>query len=459
MKTPRFLVLPCILATTTVSFAEISDAEKIYSIQCGVFETQLDADICEQRIETQGFSPVWQPQTENGFAINFGKFDTNSEAWGISQQMKDFGIIETDIVSFDNTEGLKKSTYQSPHNRLLRVDTPQFVPDIVETRLSNRPDAANFRSALELKDRELIIQAGVSLIERLPDSDKMKGEAMVEVGRAIVQKDLESAPALPYLLKVARCEVASDIDTCIEANFMVADSYHYYWFAPLKAFRAYTEILEQYGDREHVKARCLVEMAACMLELARMPDREWHAEYADVRRYCERVFEEVPAKFERAHATATLMYAESFMYDATDAMRGNDHNIERRNEYLQKSLDAFKDFESKFPNRAREQSMVNHLRGYLYARLGDWENSKASYKKNIDNPITDSKELFIWKGEPWDMKYRSAKRLAYFAEKFDDIETKETFNAMKTQIESQSEKEITDFDFAFPHAIYYEERR
>lgn len=204
--------------------------------------------------------------------------------------------------------------------------------------------AATFHGALAQREAELIIPAGAALIESLPDNDPLKARVMVETAREIVRKEKESANALPYIMKVAQGEVAATRADLIESRFMLADAWHYYWFAPLKAYRSYKEILAAHGEDEGVKARCLVEMAACMLELARMPDKEWRADMEDARRACKRVMAEVPAEFERAHAVADLMYCETFLYEVPPR--------------YQESLDAFAGFEERHPGRTRGQLLA-----------------------------------------------------------------------------------------------------
>ncbi len=166
---------------------------------------------------------------------------------------------------------------------------------------------------------------------------------------------------------------------------MLADAWHYYWFAPLKAYRSYKEILATHGEDEGVKARCLVEMAACMLELARMPDKEWRADMEDARRACKRVMAEVPAEFDRAQAVADLMYCETFLYEVPSRW--------------QESLDAFAGFEERHPGRTREISMALNMRAYNHADLGDWPSAKANWERILAMDISDPRERFQWKGE------------------------------------------------------------
>lgn len=66
---------------------EVPPPARVHTITVARVGSQADADLVASKLELQGFGPVWQSEGEGGIAVRFGRFDTNSEAWAISQQM------------------------------------------------------------------------------------------------------------------------------------------------------------------------------------------------------------------------------------------------------------------------------------------------------------------------------------------------------------------------------------
>lgn len=451
-------LLPFVMITA-LAWAEVPLPEKVYRIEIGSFDKRINADLTADRLVEQGLGPVLQWNEDDLYTVYLGLFDTNSEAWFYLRYMKDFGFLETSVASFANEGNVSifDPVLSGDFEWLLVPETMGFSPlSVSKHELLNDADAGSFLAALALKDRELIISSGSRLVKSLDDSRPLKATVMIEVARALVQKEKESAPALPYLLKVSCGKVAAGKEDLIEARFMVADSWHYYWFAPLKAFRAYKEILAAHGKKDQVRTRCLVEMTACLLEIARMPNAEWVCSFEDVRRYAMRVKEEVPAEFVRAHAVAELMYAETYMYE---------HQVYPKKYPLKEayghSLALLDGFEERHPGRMREISMVNHMRGFLSFHLDRWEDCQEYFYRNMTTDLSNPRECFYWKGDRWNLAELGAKLLKDYAKEREDKIVEEEMNSFLDQklFLTNAPGPVTevDFDFAFPHQ-FYEER-
>lgn len=175
---------------------------------------------------------------------------------------------------------------------------------------ASRVDTGNVAAALRSNDDAAIHEAATLLRESIPDDDPAKGWVLKETGKRLVEAGGKAAPALPDFLKVAKGEVAATLEDRREAQLLAADSVHYFYFKPIRGHHAYQEIIDQWGSDPAVKARCMVEIAACLLELARSEA----ATFDEVRRYCVKVRREVAPEFARAHAVADLIYCESLMY-------------------------------------------------------------------------------------------------------------------------------------------------
>ena len=247
-------------------------------------------------------------------------------------------------------------------------------------------------------------------------------------------------------MRVAKQEVAATEKELVEARFMLADSWHYYWFAPLKGYRAYKEILAAHGDDPGVVARCRVEMAACLLEMARMPDAPWKASFEDVRRECQRILEEVPADYDRARATADLIYCETFLYEVPPRYA--------------ESLKAFEGFDERHPGRIREISMANNMRAECNAELKNWPAAKQWWERTLAMDLSDPSECFYWKGERWNLKENAAKWLCHYAKSFSDPETEQRciqyLNAK--QHEAGLAARAARVDASFPPGFYGERK-
>lgn len=441
--------------------ADLPPPARIYTLVCGECANEEEADLCQSRVATLGFGPIQRVvNQEKKILVCLGRFETNSEAWAARKDMGKSGLLNLKILAQDNTAKEEFSTdIRASIEPLIAPKQSKF--SAVEGK-GARTDAVTkpFMDSLALQDRDLIAKAGVDLIDQLPDEDPMKARASIEAGRAIIQQSKESAGALPYLLRVAKGEVAASRDDLLEARIMVADSWHYYWFAPLKAYRAYKEIVEAHGTDPGIKARCMVEMAACLLELAQMPDREYGCSFDDARRACLKVLKEVPVQYKRARAVADLMYCESFTLESWPLLYKGAETKAKCDELNHRCFDLFIGFEQRHPGRIREISMALDMQANCAYVYGDWATSKAIFEKILAMNLSDPNECFYWKGERWNMKDRASSRLVLYAECLHDEATLAKYRDYRSaeQYKQGAPPEDSMYDKAFPHRFYTERK-
>lgn len=445
----------------TLAQSLTADTSRLYAVNVGSDLSVQEAAALESRLALQGFSPVWTHDDRTGTDVLLGRFETNGEAWAAAKSMSKFGFLSANVIAMEDSE-LWEAEFASPEPPLVARKPKYSLGG--SSSFSSDARFSTFRESAARRDDLLTAAMGVRLIDELPDTDPAKAKIMVETAAATVRVQKKTGAVMPYLLKVAHGEVVCTEDVLIESRLMLADSWHYYWFAPLKAYRGYKEILSAHGD-EHpeIAVRCRVEMAACLLELARMPKAEWRAEYSDVRRECDRILNGVPRSFTRAHAVADLMKCETYVFEARDERW--EGNPEKVSELIRQGIDAFEGFEERHVGRLREISMANHMRAWLYGMAGDWERSKVFIDANLKLDFSDPREGFYWAGEQWDVRKLSLERGVFFSAKFGDKAANQGYqnllNSHTGLVRFSSPNEQKDATHsictAFPHAFYSEE--
>lgn len=314
----RSISLPCAFAwaiiliagMTPLAMAQVPPPAAERSVQCGSFATQAEADVCKTRLAALGYGPVWQVEESSRIRVQVGRCERLVDAIILNDSLKKNGFPDAFTRAFKNTEGREFSTIvQKPKAPLLNLDAPpQFVLATGLSDFSGRQELAALLSAAgEDRDDARVIAEGTVLISTLADSDPAKGRAMNEVAHSMVRLEKKALPALPYMLKVARGEVAATEADRREACWMAADSWHYYVPDRLKAYQAYCEILDKWGEEPGIRVRAKVEIAASLLEFA----RSGKGYYNEVRRACRQITELEPPEYRRAHAVADLMFCES----------------------------------------------------------------------------------------------------------------------------------------------------
>lgn len=416
----------------------------VRAVQCGSFDSEADAALCESRLGTIGYGPVWRQHLDGTFKVLVGRCATLAEVTLLKNDLRENGFPDAFSTAWPLAEGEDLNPgVTTPSDPLLLPGKGKKRITVSKTTTDEMsPDMREFERALSSSDPELTILTGQILIAQLGDTDAAKGRAMVKVGRAMVGQEKKAARALPYFLKVARGEVAASEEAVLESRWLAADSWHYYYFDPLKAFAAYKEILSEHGVDPKVEARARVEMVACLLELAQMEK----ATFPEVRKAARDLHHNVPPGFKRAHAVADLMAGESY------AIEGNPN----------KALEILENFADLHPGQKREIMMATNWAAFIYGEKGDWEKCRHLYEQVVSMELTES-ERFYWQGRLMDIQGNAPKWMAHFAKKFNDTERKEQYERMIEQYEAPQQAAHQtwsegELDIAFPHKWYEVEK-
>lgn len=418
---------------------EVPKPTALRAVQCIAAKTQEEANLCKVRIEQLGYSPVWQINEKDRFKILVGKCESYLDAHILRDSLRNNGFPDAFVRTFPEMaeESLAKG-FIMPDEPIVLSQKTTNNNQVEEINLSDYVVAKSFISGIENKDKNLTIKEGSKLISQLNNDDLLKGYVINEMVKAMVAKDKKdgATSALPLVLKVAKGEISSSKKDLIKSRLIAADIIHYYNFKPVEAYKAYNEILEEHGSDPSIKAKTLVEIAACQLELARSKK----SDFEEVRRACKKIIEFVPTEYKRARAVAELMYAETYMYAGE----------------MDKALEAFKDFEVRHPDRIREISMAYILQGCIYGQIGEWEKCKMFYEKAFSMQIENPKEMFSWLGEPKNIKAKAAKWLVYFADLYKDNATSEKYKSYLDSGSLELKENLKTEDFSFHTDFYLE---
>jgi hypothetical protein len=389
-----------------------------------------------QQLTANGFGPVVEEAAGGGTRILVGSCERSVDAILLRQDLAAAGFAPERVFTQRLPEPASFTTeLRAPKTHTVRPEPAKFVnssafyPD-------SRTDTSELFASLQLGVDDVATTKGLELRARLQDSDPAKGWLLKESAREIVKSGGKAAPVIGDLLAVAKGDVAASPEDRLEAQFMAADAIHYYYFKPLRAYRAYQEILESYPGDEAVKARCTVEIAACLLELARSEA----GYYQEVRRYCVQLRHAVSPEFVKAHAVADLIYSEALMYEGLK----------------QQALEELEGFADRHPGCTREISQANLTEGLLLAQMGEWAPAKRAFERNLWLDFTDPEQNFYWAGERWNMRKRSADYISFYANQFGDAAASAEiaeYLAAEHHLEEQPPAD-NRFDHAFPHTFY-----
>ncbi|MBX3729650.1 MAG: SPOR domain-containing protein, partial [Candidatus Sumerlaeia bacterium] len=445
------LVLLCLGA---MARGQVTPPSAVRAVQCASVETPEQAADVVARLEGLGFGPVWTHRDENSkwIRVLVGRCERLPDAVLLKHELRAHGFADAYERAFRHlVEGDFETQAWGPGDSLFRLEArpgekgtikqsgrEEWQPEIaVETfelfrTLDGRSDPASF-------------EAAESLATVLDDADPLKGWMLVRANRAKVQRDLRAAPSIEAFHAVARGDVAAPPEFRLEACWLAADSWHYYYFKPLQAYRAYKEILEHYGDDPGVAARARVEIAACLLELARSEASYFN----EVRRACEQIFAHVPREYTRAHAVADLMYGESWYHEGKK----------------EQAIEHLREFVTRHPGRLREQSMAMWMAAKAAGELGLYEEACELLDPLFTVSLEQSDERFYWQGRPWRLQENTAKWMARYRGRLGDTDgynqyrdLSDALRLLREQVddaEGGSAVHANDeLDVAFPHSLY-----
>jgi len=419
-----------------LSMAQVPPPTHIRAVQCGAFPTQEEANLCKTRLQTLGYGPIWQKNDKDLIKVLVGKCETLADSVILRDSLRENGFPDAFTKGIPNDEQKDFTTQAIMPNPPLIFPSQPVKDSFPQEKInfSSRQELAALNSALSTKDDSQIITQGMSLLASLSDSDPAKGWVMNKISYSMIRKEKKSPPALPYILKVAKGEAAALEQDRIDARWMAADSWYYFIHDRMKAYQAYSEILKNLGNNPGIKARAMVEKTACLLELA----RNQHGFFDEVRRACKQIMEQIPPQYQRAHAVADLIYAESYMY-AGDK---------------QKALECILGFKQRHPQRLREISMANQITGWLLAELDRWEEAVPYFEENLNIDLSDSNEVFYYGAQTCNVKERSANWLRWYAKKFNDQERLQKYEKYTNAEEYLTNTPPEPMNFPFPHQYY-----
>lgn len=403
----------------------------------GSFDLPQDAGEVIQRLETEGFGPVWTTIVEGREVVIVGRCETLPDANLLRNSLRRAGYEDAFTRAFRDLSSpdlVTEATTPDPPT-LLREPTAQR--SIVSTfDPATRSETASFVTLSTEGYIADAIQGGRDALENLDPNDPARGWLSLNVAHAIVKTERTAAPAMEFILPVARGEIAATDEDRLRAQLMAADAWHYYDFNVLRAYQAYNEILDAHGDDPAIRARTMVEINACLLELARSEG----AYFNEVRRYAKKLMAEVPREYTRAHAVADLLYCESLMYEGLMA----------------EAQALLEGFAFRHPARTREIAMANMALGNIGAQTKNWDLCRHHYELVVQTDFNDPAENFYWVGERWNLNEKAAKWLAFYAEQFDDRERLVQYRAYleSRQYEANQPTGDAEFDQAFPHGFY-----
>jgi tetratricopeptide (TPR) repeat protein len=426
------------------------------SVECGRFPTQAEVAALITKLVAEGYGPVWQRTREDGsIQVLVGKCEYLADAIWLRNSLRKNGYPDAAERTFRDLEGLgnfvetqfpdeglvysKKPIVPTSqvHTMVESIEGPSLLPrPVAPTSQDAATSSTLFNAAVAHGQLGTAAALGFAILETMPDNDINKGPLMITSARQFVRSEGKALPVIEKFLKVARGEVSAPPSAQLEARWLVADSWHYYFSKPLKAREAYQEILTLHGNEPKVRARAMAEIVASMLELA----RSQQATFEEVRRACQQLHATVPRPFERAHAVADLIDAETYFYDGQ----------------YKDAITRFDSLIAAYPDRPRETAMAHLYLAETAYKAGDWTLSKTHYEAVLGYDFSDPKESFYWQGERWNLKKRAADNLLFKAKEQGDIETAATYEAY---IQNESylagiPAEDPAFDKAYPHSFY-----
>lgn len=450
-RTGLSVLVLALLCLGAMARGQVTPPSAVRAVQCASVETPEQAADVVARLEGLGFGPVWTHRDENSkwIRVLVGRCERLPDAVLLKHELRAHGFADAYERAFRHlVEGDFETQAWGPGDSLFRLEArptgekatikqsgrEEWQPEIaVETfelfrTLDGRSDPASF-------------EAAESLATVLDDADPLKGWMLVRANRAKVQRDLRAAPSIEAFHAVARGDVAAPPEFRLEACWLAADSWHYYYFKPLQAYRAYKEILEHYGDDPGVAARARVEIAACLLELARSEASYFN----EVRRACEQIFVHVPREYTRAHAVADLMYGESWYHEGKKEL----------------AIEHLRDFVKRHPGRLREQSFAIWMAAHAASELDRFQEAGDLLEPLFALDLRDVRERFYWQGEMWELQEGAARVMAYYRRRAGDMAAHdyylgiaEGFRDPKEAGPGRGMAGPESFDRAFPHDFY-----
>jgi len=229
-----------------------------------------------------------------------------------------------------------------------------------------------------------------SLLAVLDDSNPAKGVVMSELAKSMIIARIPHEQRMPGKVMAADDLEAVDglfndllwgavvlpEEVYLDAAWNYATFVHEVRQDRFGAYRLYTSIL-RYGQDDGCRARALVMLAACTMELA----NSQAAYFNETRRLCETVLQTVPMEYGRARSVAMLMDAESYYFE------------KQYDEAAQRLLAVVSDPRA----HIREALSARYMASKCYVAMGKKEEALALLLQNLEYE-PELETSFFWAG-------------------------------------------------------------
>lgn len=370
----RRLVLVLLLASVRLGQG-VPPPDVLYSLQIGAFPSQYQAEKLAAELRLKGWSPVEVTMDKSlqqfPAKVRFGRFETQADAewWKLGLRNREFK--DSFIIFQPNELGLECLPTSGPMTQNFKTVT-SFSSSLAQ--LTSLLSDGN-------PNREAISFLLSTEPERLNSN-------------TTVTKEL-----IASLLPIANGDIlASKIDVC-RSRLAVANAEHYARFRLLTAYQAYGDALELAAEGSVEEAECLLQRAAVLKELSDASK----ASKESTRRSCKIVLERVAPSNKRAHAVATLMFAETMVDEGK----------------FEEALPHLFAIARNWPDRRREVAGAQVYAGIACARLNRMAEAKELLIKVIHLNLSPQ-DYFMWRGKYNVQAYDAAKWLAHICEKSGD---------------------------------------
>lgn len=365
-----------LLAAATLLLPSLSNAvhpaRELYAVQLAAFPTEQQAKTFSGEAVARGWAPVVVKRSESDtglpYKVQFGRFDTQADAewWKLGLRKRDYNdAFIVSELNWKRAAALPTSGPMVQNFRKIAMFTPgQLTLNLIKAKAG--PDQEGLEFLLSEKPERL--NANSTATQRL----------------------------MSHLRPVADGQLpASKIDAC-RARLGIANAEHYARFRLLTSYQAYGEALELAEPGSAEEAECLLQRAAVLKELsdAKKCTKD------SARRACLIVLEKVSTTNERAHAVATLMFAETFVDQGAFDL----------------ALPHLFSIAQKWPNRRREIAAAQVYAGIACAKLRRYQEAKDLLQKVMDMNLTPA-DCFMWNGKYNLTNYDAAKWLAHVCER------------------------------------------
>jgi hypothetical protein len=420
-----------------------------------------------QELSDAGFGPVWSRKDVRGDGrewdvILVGKLERLPDTILLKADLRRAGFEGAFERAFPNTEGIEfQSEVTTPRARLfppVRGLGGEALRTLIDAEQSPSDNAQRRKRLLnELGGYSLHQRAGAiaNRLESVASGDPIvstlraeQSRTMLnslwerEVGRTNVALTLERFPQLAEIVNMATdpryAESPAFEEDLIELRFMAADIVHECEGNFLRAYQMYSEILADHGDDPGVEARCRVEIAACLLELARSEA----AFFNEVTRYCRQSLELIDGEYAHARGTLALLDAETHYFQ----------------EDYPSAIAAFTEaLDSKLVATPREAALAHWMRALSHLKVQAREAASNDLLELLALGYTYESAIY-WRGQDQAIQRQAASLLRSIAENEEESELAIVAKELHEQLLHASISDETNVNPILSHNAFSKRR-